>query len=142
MHPGIMYALLGALVFGLWTVFHQQASKNINNLFGAIIVSITAVIVGGAILFLSKTHQSTLIQNPKGILFAILAGICALGIDYFALKSYSSGLQISLSGPIIIGGSIAIASTIGFFLGDSVTLIKILGLVLIIAGSALLAAQG
>lgn len=32
MHPGIIFAILGAVVFGLWTVFHQQASHSINSL--------------------------------------------------------------------------------------------------------------
>ncbi|MBI3384613.1 hypothetical protein HY030_00260 [Candidatus Gottesmanbacteria bacterium] len=68
-----------------------------------------------------------------------MAGICALGIDYFALRTYSSGLSISIGGPIIIGGSIAVASVVGFLLGDSLTFLKILGLILIIFGSAILA---
>ena len=140
MHPGIIYAILGAFVFGLWTVFHQQAANLINNLFGAIVVSFTAVILG-LVLFLPQLKSITLYTNPKGIMFAVLAGVCALGIDYFALKSYGSGLQISVAGPIIIGGSVAVASTIGFFLGDSVTLPKILGLGLVIIGSVLLASQ-
>jgi uncharacterized membrane protein len=139
MQTGIIFAILAALAFGLWTVFHQQASNLINNLFGAIIVSLTAVILGLLIL-LPKIKSTTLYSNPKGIIFAILAGICALGIDYFALKAYSSGLHVSVAGPIIIGGSIAVASCIGFFLGDSITLIKIAGLILIITGSGILAA--
>lgn len=65
-----------------------------------------------------------------------------MGIDYFALKAYSSGISISVVGPIIIGGSIAVASIIGFFLGDSVTLLKILGLLLVVGGSAILVSFG
>lgn len=138
MHSGIIFAALGALVFGLWTVFHQRASEHINNLFGAILVSFTAVILG-SILLLPQIKSVTLYSNPKGIIFAILAGLCALAIDYFALKSYSSGLQISVAGPIIIGGSIAVASLIGFFLGDSITIVKVIALVLVIMGSTILA---
>ena len=141
MHTGVVFAILGALAFGLWTVFHQQASTHIHNLFGSIVVSITAVIVG-LVFLLPNLKSTTLVTNPKGIIFAILGGICALGIDYFALRSYSSGLPISISGPIIIGGSIGIASMIGFFLGEPATLPKLLSLLLIIIGSALLASQG
>jgi len=139
MYEGIIFAVIAAVAFGLWTVFHQQASNSINNLFGAILVSLTAVILGLAFL-LPKIKSTTLYTNPKGIVFAVLAGVCALTIDYFALKTYGSGLQISIGGPIIIGGSIAVASLIGFFLGESITLMKIVGLVLVIAGSAILAA--
>lgn len=139
MHEGIIFAIVAAVAFGLWTVFHNQAANHIDNLFGAILVSLTAVILG-AILIVPRLQTTTLFTNPKGILFAVLAGACALAIDFFALKTYGSGLQVSIGGPIIIGGSIAVAVFIGFLLGDSVTLVKVLGLTFIIAGSALLAA--
>ncbi|GEM_PF-1167088 len=138
MNSGIIFAIIAAIVFGFWTVFHQQAGNNINNLFGAIIVSFTAVVLG-LIFLLPKIKTTVLYTNPKGILFAALAGVCALAIDYFALKAYSSGLSISIGGPIIIGGSVAIATVIGFFLGESFTLIKVVGLLLVILGSGILA---
>lgn len=140
MYEGIIFAIIAAVALGIWTVFHQQASNHINNLFGAIIVSATAVLLG-LIFLLPKIKTTALYTNPKGILFSVLAGFCALAIDYFALKAYGTGgLPISVGGPIIIAGSVAIASVIGFFLGESVTLMKIVGLVLVIAGSAILAA--
>lgn len=138
MTPGIIFAIVAAIAFGIWTVFHQQAADKIDYLVGAIIISLTAVVLG-LIFLLPKIKTTTLYSNPKGILFAVLAGVCALAIDYFALKAYGSGLAISVTGPIIIGGSIAIAAIIGFFLGESITLMKVLGLLLVIVGSAILA---
>ncbi|MEK6918680.1 MAG: EamA family transporter [Nanoarchaeota archaeon] len=141
MLPGIVFAIIAAIAFGIWTVFHQQASSHINYLFGAIVVSLTAVVLG--ILFLAPQYKSvTLYSNPKGILFAVLAGACALAIDYFILKAYNSGTAVSIVGPIVIGGSIAIASAIGFFLGESVTPMKIVGLLLVIVGSGILSRFG
>ena len=129
MNQGIIFAVIAAIAFGLWTVFHQQAADKINYLVGAIIVSLTAVIVG-LIFLLPNIKTINFFSNPKGILFVVLAGICALAIDYFALKAYGSGLAISIAGPIIIGGSIAVAVSIGFFLGESITLMKVIGLLL------------
>lgn len=139
MNPGIIYAVIAAIAFGIWTVLHQQAADKINYLFGAIIVSLTAVVLG-LMFLLPKIRTTELFSNPKGILFAVLAGVCALAIDYFALKAYGSGLAISVAGPIIIGGSIAIAATIGFFLGESITVMKVVGLLLVIVGSGILSA--
>ena len=127
MEPGIIFAIIAAIAFGLWTVLHQQAADKIHYLFGAILISFTAVIVG-LLFLLPKIKTTTLFSNPKGIIFAIGAGVCALAIDYFVLKAYGSGLAVSIAGPIIIGGSIAFAVTIGFFLGESITVIKIIGL--------------
>ena len=141
MNPGIIFAIIAAVAFGFWTVFHQQAADKINYLVGAIIVSLTAVIVG-LMFLLPNIKTVNLSSNPKGILFVVLAGICALAIDYFALKAYGSGLAISIAGPIIIGGSIAVAVLVGFFLGESITLMKIIGLLFIVIGSGVLATVG
>ena len=54
MNP-ILFAILAAGSFGLWTVFHKLASPYVNQIFGAIIVSLTAVIFG-AIVFLFKAR--------------------------------------------------------------------------------------
>lgn len=138
MNLGIIFAIIAAVAFGFWTVFHQLAADKVNYLFGAIIVSLTAV-VAGLILLLPKIKSVTLYSNPKGVLFAVLAGVCALGIDYFALRAYNSGLAVSVVGPIIIGGSIAVAALIGFFMGDSISWFKLLGLLLVIVGAGILA---
>lgn len=137
MSSGIIFATLGAIAFGLWTVFHDKASTLINAVYGAIIVSFTAVIIG-LIFLMPQLKVATSTANPKGILFAVLAGLCAFGIDYFALKTYGSGLPVTIGAPIIIGGSIAVASIIGFFLGESITFPKVIGLVLVIVGSVIL----
>lgn len=141
MTPGIIFAIIAAVAFGAWTVFHQQAADKIDYLVGAIIISLTAVILG-LIILLPRIKSVTLFSNSKGLMFAILAGVCALAIDYFALKSYGTGLAVSIAGPIIIGGSIAVATIIGLFLGESLTLIKLLGLVLVIGGASILAVYG
>ena len=50
MSPAIIFALIAALCLGVWTVFHQHAASRIDYLLGAIIVSLTAVLVGSVIL--------------------------------------------------------------------------------------------
>ncbi|HUV43135.1 MAG TPA: EamA family transporter [Patescibacteria group bacterium] len=134
----VYLAFLAAIAFGFWTIFHKYASPHIDQVFGAILVSLTAVILG-AVILLPQLKNKQLVSNPKGILFVVLAGICAFFIDFLALSAYAKGLPISVGGPIIIGGSIAIASIIGIFLGESVGFLKILALFLIILGSAILA---
>ncbi|MBS3147821.1 EamA family transporter [Candidatus Woesearchaeota archaeon] len=138
MSQGIIFAVVAAIAFAIWTVFHERASSHVNHLFGAIIVSLTAFLLG-LVFLLPRIKSTTLFTDPKGILFAILAGVCALAIDYFALKAYGAGLAISVGGPIIIGGSVAIAAIIGFLLGESITLMKIVGLLFVIVGSGILA---
>jgi uncharacterized membrane protein len=141
MTQGIFFAIIAAVAFGIWTVFHQQAANKIDYLFGAILVSLTAVIAG-VILLLPRIKSTTLFTDPKGILFAVLAGLCALTIDIFALKAYGSGMAVSVAGPIIISGSVAIAAIIGLFMGESLTFAKVLGIIFVIIGAGILAAFG
>ena len=136
---GIIFAVLAALASGVWAVSEQLAAKKIDSLVGAIIVSLTAVVLG-LIFLLPRIKATQLYSGPKSFLLVMLAGISALAIDYFALKAYSSGLAVSIAGPIIIGGGVAAAAIIGFLMGDSVTWLKLLGILLVVAGSGILAA--
>lgn len=138
MNPGILFSIIAAISLGAWTVFHQQASSKIDYLVGAIIISFIAAVLG-FIFLLPRIRSVNLSPNPRGILFAVLAGVCALAIDYFALKAYGSGLAVSVAGPIIIGGSIAVAIIIGLFMGESLTLMKALGIIFVIMGASILA---
>ncbi len=133
----IIFATLAAIAFGFWTIFHKLASIHINQIFGAIIVSLSAVILG-AIILIPKIKSTQLVSDSRGIYFLIAAGACAFLIDYFALTAYSKGLPINIGGPIIIGGSIAVAAIIGFVLGDPVTVPKLAGLALLLSGAIVL----
>ena len=61
---GVIFAITAAVAFGIWTVFHEKAAIHINHLFGAIVVSLTAVILG-AIILLPKIKTTTLFSNPR-----------------------------------------------------------------------------
>src|SRR3989344_7644489 len=113
----IFFAVFAAIAFGFWTVFHKFASAHIDQIFGAIIISLSAVVLG-IIILVPRLKTTELVSSPTGVYFVIDAGVIAFFIDYFALTAYSKGLPINVGGPIIIGGSIAVAAVIGFFLGD------------------------
>jgi transporter family protein len=133
----IFFAIFAAFAFGFWTVFHKLASTYIDQVLGAIIVSLSAVILGLAVL-IPKLKSTNLVSDPKGIYFLIAAGVAAFLIDYFALTAYSKGLPINIGGPIIIGGGVAVAAAIGFILGDPITLTKLIGLALLLSGAIVL----
>lgn len=134
----VLFAVLAAASFGLWTVFHKLASPYVNQIFGAILVSLAAVIFG-ALIFFTQTKGVKLFTDPKGIVFIILAGISAFFIDYLALQAYSKGLSLTIGGPIIIGGSMAVAVVVGFIMGEPLNLVKIAGILFIIVGGTILA---
>jgi len=139
MNP-IFFAVGAALAYGFLATFHKLAAPHINQIFGAMMISFTALTAGALILFGSMQHPSPLLTHPRAFLFVILAGIAAFCVDFFALRAYARGLPVSIGAPIIIGGGIALAVVIGLFLGESLTWLKGIGLVMLIAGATVLAA--
>jgi len=130
--------ILAAIAFGLWTVFHQIASTSINQVLGAVIVSATAVVIGLVTLLVQQVKFSELTVSTKGVTFLVLAGVMAFALDILALKAYAKGIPITVGAPILIGGSIVVASVIGVLMGESVSVVKITGLILVVGGAIIL----
>lgn len=137
MNQGLGYAVIAASAFGLWTTFQQLAARHVHRLVGAIGISLTAVLLGLVVLVPSR-RSIELPASPKGILFTLLAGCCAFAIDYFALKTYSTGIEVSTAAPIIVGGSMVVASIAGLVLGERLGVEKALGIGLVILGATVL----
>jgi transporter family protein len=137
----LLYAIIAAVGFGVFMAFEKQASTHLNELFGAILVSAVAALIG-MLIFIPQIKGSQLVSSGKGWLLIGVAGLGAFIIDYFSLLAYAKGLSISLGGPIIIGGGIAVAVLVGLFLGEKITLLTGLGFQLVISGASILAAAG
>lgn len=132
-------AMLAAVSMGLWVVFNKIAAGYVNQLLGAILLSVTAVTIGGTVFLLRGPQAVRLVTSPRGIVFIALAGAAAFSMDFLGLTAYSRGLPITVGGPIIIGGSIAVATLVGFSLGEAASLAKVIPIALIVVGAAMLA---
>jgi|SRR5665213_1155195 len=134
----ILYAVVAAVAAGCWSYFQRLASPSVNQLFGALVISGTAVIVATTLLFV-QSRQIPLYTNPQGIWFLALAGLAAFSVDYFTLQAYSRELPVSIGAPIGIAGGIATAVIIGLLIGENFSLMKFVGLLLIAGGGIILA---
>lgn len=134
----VIFAILAAVSMGLWVVFNKIAASYVNQLFGAILLSVTAVAIGSTIFLLRGPQVARLLTSPKGIVFIALAGAAAFSMDFLGLTAYSRGLSITVGGPIIIGGSIAVATLMGSLLGETLSITKVIAIVLIVVGVTLL----
>ncbi len=140
MKNGVILALLASFLFGIWNVTNQLASKHINQVLGAILISVSATIVGSIVLFCLHLYYKESIQiEAKGVLWAMATGVLAFFIDFSTMKGYNSGVSISTLAPILVGGSVFFSSIIGFAMGDSFSPVKILSLSLIFIGVITLA---
>ncbi len=133
----IFYAVIAAIAAGFYSYFQRSASPSVNQLFGALLVSATALSVA-ALLLVFQLGKIQLFANPVGIWFLLGAGAAAFSVDYFTLQAYSKGLPISVGAPIGIAGGIATAVVIGLFLGEQISVAKMAGIVLVVLGGIVL----
>lgn len=133
------FAILAAIVWGMAPILEKTGLKNIEPLSGVMVRS-AGVIIGAIILamFNSNIIKSALKADPKAILFLFLGGILAsiLGQIFFynALKhgEVSKMVPIAATYPLV-------SFLLGLlFFGESLTLIKGLGIGFIILGVFLL----
>ena len=137
MSTNILYVIIGAIGTGLWNVFISSASRQMHPLLGALITELTAF-TAGALIFLPVVSSGFPKVSFKAVGMCMLAGLSVLLADFFILKAYKQGVQISIGGPIIIGGSIIVVTLMGVFLGEKMTLLKALSILMIVSGASIL----
>ncbi|MBV8851637.1 MAG: EamA family transporter [Methylobacteriaceae bacterium] len=135
----IAFALIAALAGGAYSVLQRIAAPGIHQAFGALLISLTAALVS-AIALICIRDQNPLYSDVRVLPWLGLIGAAAFSIDYFSLLAYSRGLSVSVGSPIFIGVSIVTASLAGFALGEAVTLMKLLGIGLIVLGAVIVTA--
>ena len=137
MSANILYVIIGALGTGLWNVFISSASRQMHPLLGALITELTAF-TAGALIFLPVISRGFPKVSLKAVVMCMLAGLSVLLADFFILKAYKQGVPISIGGPIIIGGSIVVVTLAGLFLGERLTVLKAVSILMIVSGASIL----
>ena len=137
MSTNILYVIIGALGTGLWNVFISSAARQMHPLLGALITELTAF-TADALIFLPVISKGFPKVSLKAVAMCMLAGLSVLLADFFILKAYKQGVQISVGGPIIIGGSIVVVTLMGLFLGEKMTLLKAVSILMIASGASIL----
>ncbi len=137
MPRGVLFVLIAAVAGGAWSVLVARAARTMDPLLGPAIAEGTGALI--ALLFIAnRLRETTLDYSARGVTLLLFAGVCVFSVDYFNLRAYATRLPVSVGAPIFMGGTIVIATTIGFLLGDEVSPKKILGILLVVSGAVLL----
>ena len=138
MPRSLLYVLIAAAAAGLWSVTLSRASKFVHPLVGTGLVEGTALILVLILVFRQRIDVSSAI-TPLGAGLLVVCGLCVFTVDYFSLRAYEMGMEVSVGAPTIAAGAILIPTLVGVSLGEGVTVPKVLGIGLIGAGVFLLA---
>lgn len=126
----------------LANVFYHVASKSISpeqNAFMGLVVNYATALLASAILFFITPHERFLVEAAKTNWACILMGISITGVEAAFIMIYRSGGELSTASLIVnILIAIAMLAVGGIFYHEQISLQKIFGVVLCIAGVVIL----
>lgn len=130
----VFLAIITAIFYGMYNYFIKLSSGSINQVVGAVILQIVTVVIGVATLLFLKISGNEFSISPKGVWYAILAGMMVGLAEILSFFVFSKGAPISVGMAIIIGGSVVVAGVIGFITKEDFGIMNFLGILAIIIG--------
>jgi transporter family protein len=106
-------ALSSALSYALYNIFIKLGSASIHPVLGGVILQFVAASLGSCLLGASRDK---LTFDSKGVLWSVCAGIFVGLAEILSFQVSGMGVEASKSIPVMIGGSVAFGSVIGFIL--------------------------
>lgn len=142
MDLALYFAILAGVSAASYNIFQKFGANIMNVALGAMIISITAFLVNLMVFIYMKAKGQDIVFTTNGLIFLILAGVSAAGIDLFYLLAFSKGLKVS-STFLVIGIQISIIVLVGFLiLKEPLSLGRIIALIMIVLGISFLQRSG
>jgi len=127
----IIIGILAGLFFAIYNLLLSLSSNNLHAFIGSVALSLSSAIVTIAMIFLFKATGQDINFTAKGIKLACLAGIFSAVGSLLYFLMYQKKAPISIGLPLLSVSTIIFSGLIGvLFLGEKLTLIKIIGLIL------------
>ena len=139
MHEWFWYAMGAAFLYGLHQIFTKLAAEKISDGLGGFVVEVTAaltILLYLAWLRFGGTWNQTL--SAPGVFYSVLTGICVgFGTILFFVLFQKGGPLSAV--PMILAGGAALMAAAGILLfREPVSLSRVMGIVLAVAGLLLL----
>ena len=119
-------------------VFYHVASKSIpveQNAFMGLVVNYATALIASALMFWLTPHEKILVEAARTNWACILMGLSITGVEVGFVMIYRAGGELSTASLIVsILIALAMLAVGGIFYGEQITLRKIFGAVLCMAG--------
>jgi uncharacterized membrane protein len=125
----LILALASAVTFTLADFFGKLSSDKLHPYLGAFIINLSSALI----LLIPLTYfylrgDNVLTTKPLGIPYAIIAGITVGLASLFLFKTFASGVNLSVSVPVVRTGIVVLATILGvIFLKEGFSLKALLG---------------
>jgi uncharacterized membrane protein len=133
------YATGAAILYGLHQIFTKLAADRISDGLGGFVVEATAALtILGYLAWLRFFGTWNQASSGPGIFYSVLTGICVGAGTILFFLLFQKGGPLSAV-PMILAGGAALMAVVGIlFFKEPVSLLRILGIVLALAGLFLL----
>lgn len=137
--PWSTAALAAAFFIGVHYLTLRAASGRVGDAAGALLVELSAAVgLFVMVLWFRGTAQTEL--TTVGAVWSVASGLCISGAMILLFTALRLGGPVAATGPIVLGGGVALSALVAPFLfGEPMTLRRALGVLLALAGLALLA---
>ena len=139
MSSWFLYAVGAAMLYGLHQIFTKIASDRISDGLGGFVVegsaTITILLYLGWLAWAGKWNQTS---TSPGIFYSVLTGICVGAGTILFFLLFQKGGPLSAVPMILAGGAALMAIAGILFFKEPVSLPRVLGIVLALAGLILL----
>lgn len=133
-------ALLTAAAFALYNFFIKLGAGRIHEVLGAVVLQLTAAILGGGFALFLHLSGHRLAGSRGGMGFSVLAGLAVGLAEVLTFVVFARGAPVAVATPVILGGSLVGVALLGaLLLHEPVKAPQLLGMAMIIAGIALVA---
>ena len=137
--PWSVAALAAALFIGVHYLTLRAASGRVGDALGALVVELSAA-AGLFVMVLWFRGTSQTEATPTGIAWSVASGLCISGAMILLFTALRLGGPVASTGPIVLGGGVALSALVAPFLfGEPMTARRAIGVLLALAGLALLA---
>lgn len=133
MSRGLAFILIASIAAGLWSILLSRASRSVHPVIGTGIVEGSALLLVVLVVLRQRIDVKSAV-SLEGLALLVVCGLCVFAVDYFSLRAYETGLEVSVGAPIISSGAILLPAIVGPMLGERISAAKIVGVALIGVG--------
>ena len=133
MSRGLAFILIASIAAGLWSILLSRASRSVHPVIGTGIVEGSALLLVVLVVLRQRIDIKSAV-SLEGLALLVVCGLCVFAVDYFSLRAYETGLEVSVGAPIISSGAILLPAIVGPMLGERISAAKIVGVALIGVG--------
>lgn len=136
---GIIFAMLAGILFAGYQFAVKLSATHIQELLGAVILQVVAVLIGGFLFLILRDSESVEVYTREGIQFAVIAGILVSLAEIAAFYAFAQDISPSIGITLIVGLNILVGVGLDYFLLKSyLTWTQLVGILLILIGVVLI----